>query len=58
MSDKRWNILMKINKKVCNKINNLKKTNNTIAMVNLTLDELYEIANLSGNEATIIKRVQ
>ena len=55
-NNKRWNRLMKINKKSCKAINSLKASGNNTIEINLTLKELYEIASLSGNEATILKR--
>ena len=55
-NNKRWNRLMKINKKSCTAINSLKVSENNTIEINLTLEELYEIASLSGNEATILKR--
>ena len=55
-TNNRWNRLMNINKKSCEAINNLKASGSNTIEVTLTLRELYEIASLSGNEATIFKR--
>ncbi len=55
-NNKRWNRLMEINRKSCAAINSLKASKNNTVEINLTLEELYEIASLSGNEATILKR--
>ena len=55
-NNKRWNRLMEINKKSRTAINSLKIRGNNTIEINLTLEELYEIALLSGNEATVIKR--
>ena len=55
-NNKRWNRLVKINKKSCTAISSLKASGSNTIGVNLTLEELYEIASLSENEATILKR--
>ena len=55
-NNKRWNRLMEINKKSCAAINSSKASGNNTIEISLTLEELYEIASLSGNEATILKR--
>ncbi len=55
-NNKRWNRLMKINKKSCAAINSSKTNGNNAIEINFTIEELYEIASLSGNEATILRR--
>lgn len=59
MELKRWRRLKDINSKACNAINELRacqKRPTDKLLVPFTMEELYEIASLSGGEATILKR--
>lgn len=47
--NKKWDLYMSINRKACDAIKNKKE-------VEFTVTELYEIANMFGNQATILKR--
>ena len=58
MDNKRWNRLMQINRKACEAINSLKTSESNEAPIVLTKEELYEIASLSGDTATILKRLE
>lgn len=54
--EKEWQLLMNINNKAVEAIKKAKTENKDSIEVSFTLTELYEIAQLSGNEATIVKR--
>ena len=55
---KQWDRLISINQKACSAINNIKRLGsaNESDFVELSLEELYEIASLTGNHATILMR--
>ena len=57
MDNKRWDRLMQINRKACEAINSLKTSASNEAQILLTKEELYEITSLSGDTATILKRL-
>ena len=54
--NRRWNRLMEINRKSCAAINDSKASGNNTVKINFSREELYEIASLSGDEATILRR--
>lgn len=54
--EKEWQMLMNINNRAVEAIKKAKTENKDSIEVLFTLVELYEIAQLSGNEATIVKR--